>query len=111
MNRFIITVACLCVGLSVAAPSFAKDYHHKFKDYKGYKKHPYDRKRHYDHHEHHDHRYAYRGHWRSWLEWDHYLRQHPELHRHGRYYHDGVHLMFRTCDPGTNTCIFFSIGR
>ena len=111
MNRFIITVGCLCVGLAVAVPALARDNYHDFKGYKGYKERPYDRSRHYDHHSYHDHRYTYRGHWRSWNEWDRYVRKHPDVRNRGRYYYDGPHLMFRTCPPDTNICIFFSIGR
>ncbi len=43
-------------------------------------------------------------------EWDRYYRAHPHLHRHGHYYHDDAHLMFRYCDPDGGGCFFFSIG-
>lgn len=111
MNRFIVTAGCLCLGLAVAAPSFARDFYENIEGYKGYKERPYDKKRHYEHREYHNHRYNYRGHWRSWDEWDRYAEKHPDVRKHGRYYYDGPHLMFRTCPPETNTCIFFSIGR
>ena len=111
MNRILITVGCFCVGLAVAAPSFARDGNRDFDGYRGYKERPYDKKRHYEHREYHNHRYTYQGHWRSWNEWDDYARKHPDFRKHGRYYYDGPHLMFRTCDPDANTCIFFSIGR
>ena len=54
--------------------------------------------------------YDYRGHWRSWDAWDGYYRAHPHWRRHGHYYHDGGHLMFRYCDPDADGCFFFSIG-
>ena len=77
----------------------------------GYQGRPYDQHRHYDRHEHRGRHYDYRGHWRSWDAWDGYYRAHPHLHRHGHYYHDGGHLMFRYCDPDADGgCFFFSIG-
>lgn len=114
MKNTILTVGCLSVVLAIAVPAFSdehEDYYERYRDYKGYKERPYDRGRHYGYHHHRDHRYHYRGHWRSWNEWDHYARKHPDVRRHGRYYYDGPHLMFRSCPPETNSCIFFSIGR
>ncbi len=113
MVKAIIAIGCLCVVFA-AAPVSADDRGDRregYWDYRGYKERPYDRRRHYQYHQHRDHRYKYKGHWRSWDEWDHYARKHPHVRKHGRYYHDGAHLMFRTCDPDSNTCIFFSIGR
>jgi hypothetical protein len=31
--------------------------------------------------------------------------------RHGHYYREHSHLMFRFCEPDTGNCFFFSIGR
>ena len=83
------------------------DYH----DYHGYREHPYDRGRHYGHYKHKQKRYEYQGHWRSWDEWDRYARRHPEVYKHGHYYRDNAHLMFRFCEPVGGACFFFSIGR
>ena len=83
------------------------DYH----KHRGYRERPYDKRRHYIHHDHKGHRYNYQGHWRSWEEWDRYARKHPEIYRHGGYYRENAHLMFRFCDPGTGNCFFLSIGR
>lgn len=82
-----------------------------YRGYGGYRENPYDEHRNYRYHDYHGHRYTYRGHWRSWNQWDRYARRHPEIYRHGRYYREGGHLMFRFCDPLTGNCIFFSIGR
>ncbi|WP_156792215.1 hypothetical protein [Desulfotalea psychrophila] len=83
--------------------------------YRGYKKRPYDKHRSYKHRNYRGHRYDYRGHWRSWDEWDRYARKNPQLYKngryYGRYYREDSHLMFRLCEPGTGSCIFFSIGR
>ena len=57
------------------------------------------------------HRYDYHGHWRSWDQWNRYARKHPQIYKHGRYYRENAHLMFRFCEPGTGNCFFFSIGR
>ena len=87
---------------------------HKFSNYskyRGYRNRPYDKHRHYDHRVYKGHRYDYHGHWRSWYEWDKYVRRHPNIYKHGRYYHEHDHLMFRFCDPSTGGCVFFSIGR
>lgn len=108
MNR--ILSACLCglIALAVAAPVLAdRDY----KGYRGYREHPYDKHRRYEHHEHRGHRYVYRGHWRSWDAWDGYYRANPWMHHHGDYYWEGIHLMYRFCDPDSGSCFFFSIGR
>jgi hypothetical protein len=83
---------------------------HDYDGYRGYREGPYDRGRHYGYYKHDGHRYEYRGHWRSWDEWDRYARRHPEFYRYGHYYRDDVHLMFRFCDPGNGACFFFSIG-
>jgi hypothetical protein len=83
------------------------DYH----KHNGYRERPYDKGRHYGHFDHKGHRYNYHGHWRSWEQWDRYAKRHPNIYRYGKYYREGTHLMFRFCDPGTDNCIFFSIGR
>jgi hypothetical protein len=83
------------------------DYH----EHRGYRDRPYDKSRHYDHYDHKGHRYAYHGHWRSWDQWNKYAKKHPSLYKHGTYYREGGHLMFRFCEPGTGNCFFFSIGR
>lgn len=111
MKYALIMVACISAALVAAAPASADDRHDGYQRYKGYKERPYDRGRRYDYHRHYDHRYHYRGHWRSWDEWDRYTRKYPRVRKYGRYYYDGPHLMFRTCPPESNTCIFFSIGR
>jgi hypothetical protein len=79
--------------------------------YRGYRERPYDKGRHYGHYDYKGHRYDYRGHWRSWDQWDRYAKAHPNISRHGTYYRENAHLMFRFCEPGTGTCFFFSIGR
>ena len=79
--------------------------------YRGYSERPYDKDRLYMNYDYRGHRYAYRGHWRSWKQWDRYARKHPRIYKHGRYYRQNSHLMFRFCEPSTGNCIFFSIGR
>lgn len=78
--------------------------------YEGYRERPYNKHRKYSHSDYKGHRYVYKGHWRSWDQWDRYARRHPEIYKHGRYYRESGHLMFRFCtlDGGY---IFFSIGR
>lgn len=108
MNRIASASICLLVAMTVSAPALAdRDY----KGRPGYREHPYDKHRRYQHHEHRGQRYAYQGHWRSWDDWDGYYRANPWLRRHGRYYQDGGHLMFRFCDPDVSGCFYFSIGR
>ncbi len=83
------------------------DYH----KHHGYRERPYARGRHHRHYVHKGHQYDYHGHWISWEEWDRYIKKHADLHKHGHYYRDNTHLMFRFCDPVTANCLFFSIGR
>jgi hypothetical protein len=83
------------------------DYH----SYRGYRERPYGKKRHYEHHDHRGHRYAYQGHWGSWKQWDGYRKAHPDIVKHGDYYREDAHLMFRFRDPVTGGFFFFSIGR
>jgi hypothetical protein len=106
LTRFLVCLALLAVS---GGPALAGRAH---RDYPGYRERPYDKHRHYRHDQHQGHRYTYRGHWRSWHEWDRYYRAHPHLHGRGHYYyHDHAHLMFRYCDPDGGGCFFFSIGR
>jgi hypothetical protein len=90
-----------------------RDYkkHSDYRMHRGYRERPYDQHRHYGHHDYKGHRYDYQGHWRSWEQWDRYARKHPHIYKHGRYYREGGHLMFRFRDPGTGNSFFFSIGR
>ncbi len=120
MKRSVIALCTLAAGLALAPPTMADDrrdddrrydYGESYRGHHGYRNRPYDRNRHYRHHNHSKSRYEYHGHWRSWDDFDRYMERHPSLRRHGHYYHDGAHLMFRTCPPDTGTCIFFSIGR
>lgn len=99
-------------GMGPASPALADDDRYRdYRGYDGYRDRPYNKNRHYRHHEYRGKGYTYQGHWRSWDEWDRYSRNHPDVRRHGRYYHEGSHLMFRSCPPGSGTCLFFSIGR
>ena len=82
-----------------------------YDNYSGYRKRPYDKRRHYEYYNHKGHRYEYHGHWRSWDQWDRYRKKHPHIYKHGRYYRENAHLMFRFCEPGLSNCFFFSIGR
>jgi|GEM_PF-867556 len=81
-----------------------------YQKHSGYRERPYDRHRLYVNYDHKGHRYDYHGHWRSWAQWDRYARKYPHIYRHGHYYRENAHLMFRFCDPGTGNCFFFSIG-
>jgi hypothetical protein len=110
MKRMIVAGLCFFASLAIAAPVIAADYHRNYAGQRGYRERPYDR-RHYEQYQYKRHNYAYRGHWRSWKEWDRYAREHPNIYQHGRYYREGGHLMFRVCEPGTDNCFFFSIGR
>ena len=83
------------------------DYH----KHRGYREHPHDKARHYGHYTYHGHQYDYHGHWTSWEQWDRYAKSHPQIYKHGRYYRENAHLMFRFCDPVSGSCFFFSIGR
>jgi hypothetical protein len=65
----------------------------------------------YDYRVYEGRRYAYEEHWRSWNEWDRYRKQPPDIRKHGTYYRESGHLMFRFCDQDMGNCIFFSIGR
>jgi hypothetical protein len=56
------------------------------------------------------HRYDYHGHWRSWEQWDRYAKKHPHIYKHGGYYRQNAHLMFKFCEPDTGSCFYFSIG-
>jgi hypothetical protein len=86
--------------------------HHDYHKHSGYRERPYGKGRHYGHFVHKGHRYDYRGHWRSWDQWNRYAKEHPGINQHGSYYRDEeAHLMFRFRDPVTGGYFFFSIGR
>jgi hypothetical protein len=108
MKKLAVSVLSLLAGMAIATPALAAwDYsgHH------GYRDRPYDMHRHYDRYHRHDHDYHYRGHWRSWKDWNAFYRDHPRWHGRGHYYRESGHLMFRICDPDIGGCMFFSIGR
>jgi hypothetical protein len=86
-------------------------HHGDFHKYHGYREHPYQKSRHYAHYKHRGHQYAYQGHWNSWKQWDRYAKAHPNVYRHGTYYRENAHLMFRFRDPVSGGFFFFSIGR
>jgi hypothetical protein len=96
---------------------YEEEGRHDYKKYPDYRKHqgyrerPYDKRRYYGHHNYKGRRYDYHGHWRSWEQWDRYVKKHPDIRKHGIYYREGAHLMFRFCEPGTGNCFFFSIGK
>jgi hypothetical protein len=110
MTRMIVAVFCFLGSLAIAIPAIAADHPRNYEGHRGYRERTYNQ-RHYNRYEYNGHRYAYRGHWRSWDDWDKYARQRPYLYKHGGYYREGGHLMFRFWDPGTNNYFFFSIGR
>ncbi len=83
----------------------------EYRNHRGYSAHPYQKHRRYGHHVHKGHRYAYQGHWRSWDQWHRYAKGRPGIYRHGHYYREGGHLMFRFLDPVSGGYLFFSIGR
>ena len=85
--------------------------HRDYNKHNGYSARPYGKNRRYDHYAYKGHRYDYHGHWKSWKQWDKYAKNHPDLYKHGHYYRENSHLMFRFCDPLTGACFFFSIGR
>ena len=90
-----------------------RDYKRRpdYRQHRGYRERPYDRNRQYGYNDYKGHRYNYEGHWRSWDQWDKYSKVHPEVIRHGEYYREDAHLMFRFRDPITGSSFFFSIGR
>jgi hypothetical protein len=90
-------------------PDYKK--HSDYQNHRGYRERPYDNRRHYEHQDYKGHRYDYHGHWKSWDQWDNYAKKHPDIYKHGTYYRETAHLMFRFCEPGTANCFFFSIGR
>jgi len=108
MKRTVIALLCFLASIAVAIPAVAD---RGYAGYRGYRERPYDQHRHYEHQYYHDHEYAYHGHWRSWNDWDDYARHNPWMYKHGRYYRERGHLMFRGCDPVSGSCFFFSIGR
>ncbi len=82
-----------------------QDYHKHL----GYRERPYDQDHYYVNYDYKGHRYDYHGHWRSWEQWDRYAKKHPHIYKHGGYYRQNSHLMFRFCEPGTGNCFYFSI--
>jgi hypothetical protein len=86
-------------------------HHGDYHKYHGYREHPYQNNRRYAHYKHRGHQYAYQGHWNSWKQWDRYAKAHPKVYRHGTYYRENAHLMFRFRDPVSGGFFFFSIGR
>lgn len=77
----------------------------------GYRERPVDKHRHYEYNNYKGRRYAYHGHWKSWDQWMRYAGKRPDIYKHGSYYRQGGHLMFRFFEPATGSFIFFSIGR
>ena len=116
MKRITIIILSFIFITASLSPAIAKNgrnnKHYNTDNHytRGYHYRPHDN-RHYDNRYHRGRKHNYRGHWRSWNEWESYYRHHPEMHRHGNYFHDGPHLMFQFCDSGTDSCFFFSIGR
>jgi hypothetical protein len=111
MKRIVLIALCVFASFAVATPLIAEEHHRNYAGHHGYRERPYDRNRHYGHYSYKGYSYRYQGHWRSWDDWDRYAREHPDIYKHGGYYHEGGHLMFRYCEPGTGNCFFFSIGR
>jgi hypothetical protein len=89
------------------------DYNRRqdYNKYRGYRERPYDQNRIYVNYGYKGHRYAYDGHWRSWEQFGKYAKKHPDIYKHGGYYRQYSHLMFRSCEPDTGSCFYFSIGR
>ena len=83
-----------------------QDYH----KHRGYRERPYDQDRYYVNYDYKGHRYDYHGHWRSWEQFNRYAKKHPNIYKHGGYYRQNAHLMFRFCEPDTGSCFYFSIG-
>jgi hypothetical protein len=110
MKRMIVAVLCFFASLAIALPVVAQERRHDYAGQRGYRERPYG-ERHYGHYEYKGHKYDYRGHWRSWNDWERYAKEHPDLRKHGAYYRQGGHLMFRFYDPRTGSSFFFSIGR
>ncbi|MEJ2154940.1 MAG: hypothetical protein P8X96_06370 [Desulfobacteraceae bacterium] len=86
------------------------DRRYEYRKHHGYSEHPYQKHRRYSHYVHKGHRYGYQGHWRSWDQWHRYAKGHPKIYKHGSYYREGGHLMFRFRDPVSGSFFFFSIG-
>ncbi len=94
--------------------TYRRGDHRKRPDYhsqRGYREHPYAKNRHYKHHDHRGHQYAYQGDWKSWSQWNRYTKAHPDIYKHGDYYREEAHLMFRFRDPISGGYFFFSIGQ
>lgn len=118
----VIVLIFLCSGVSIAdewknesgkGRPGSSNYNQgrpEYHKYNGYRERPYNKGRHYGQYDYKGHLYGYRGHWRSWEQWDRYRREHPDVYEQGHYYREKAHLMFRFCEPGTGNCFFFSIG-
>ncbi len=118
MKRTTVALFAVLASLAMAAPSYADNHRrghgpshmdNRYQGHHGYRERPYNKHRHYNQYRHNHREYAYRGHWRSWNSWEAYRMQHRDRFRHGHYYRQDGHLMFRFCDNGA--CFFFSIGR
>jgi hypothetical protein len=63
----------------------------------------------YKGHRRHNPRHSYRGHWRSWRQWDNHRHYNHNSYEKGRYYREGGSLYFEfETDEGR---FVFSIGR
>jgi hypothetical protein len=72
MTRIIIVFLCVFGSTAISIPAVAdRDY----AGHRGYRERPYDQRRHYENYSYRGHKYNYRGHWRSWNDWDGYARQ------------------------------------
>jgi len=111
MKKVTFSICSILAALAMAHPATAGERYRDYRDHHGYHERPYDNRRHYRNHDYRGQRYDYQGHWRSWYDFDRYTQRYPHLRQRGHYYHDGAHLMFRSCPPDTDTCFFFSIGR
>jgi hypothetical protein len=125
MKRMIIVALSFFFLFATAIPVISKENnrntnnrgHSNYQKQHVDKRQSHDNNRNYNHHsrnyKYHNYngrRYNYKGHYGSWNQWDSYRRQHPDVVRHGSYYREGGHLMFRFSDPIGNY-FFFSIGR
>ncbi len=120
---YLVALMFLFTGMSFAGQNDRrkndqKGYYQEQQDVQRYhKKHKKHRKDRHEYRGYRDKYYGqrhhppkrYRGHWRSWDQFDRYRRDHRSEYRHGRYYQNNGHLYFRfQTDEGTFS---FSIGR
>ena len=115
MKKITTIILSLVFLLATSMPVIAKNQrnkkyhnngHHYNQQYHQHRHHSYNHK----YHERNGKKYRYKGHYGSWDRWERYRRQHPNITRRGRYYHEGGHLMFGFTDEFGNA-FFFSIGR